>query len=388
MSLLDTASLVVTPNGYKAGTLYSVIPSDGSGDMTVARASDASYTGSNGLIQYALPNVPRLDYSNGGCPSVLIEPQRTNLNLNSSDLSSASYTPGGGAGHSVIITPNYAVSPDGTTNADRVQLTRGSSYAELFQRISGLSGQTVTISFYAKALTGTPTLATVSNNAYVNLITFTNDWVRYEYTYVDDGATSGFNLITWTGLPSTSLTADVLVWGIQLEVGGYATSYTPTTSASVTRIADVISKTGISSLIGQTEGTLFANVDYLENTENTRAIAIQGGVNRIGITVSKNDVGYFIVTSAGIIISTAFSLISTTKKVALSYESGNISLFCNGVLMDSNTLTYTITGSISELYLGQFEFAVGTGQNGQGNKCSALWKINSTNTQLAQLTAL
>jgi len=29
MNLLDTASLVVTPNGYKASKLYSIIPSDG-----------------------------------------------------------------------------------------------------------------------------------------------------------------------------------------------------------------------------------------------------------------------------------------------------------------------------------------------------------------------
>ena len=42
MSLLDKASLVITPNATKASKLYSVIPSDGSGDMTVVRATTAT----------------------------------------------------------------------------------------------------------------------------------------------------------------------------------------------------------------------------------------------------------------------------------------------------------------------------------------------------------
>jgi hypothetical protein len=51
MSLLDTASLLVTPNAYKEGKLYSVIPSDGSGDMSVVRATSATRVNSEGLIE-------------------------------------------------------------------------------------------------------------------------------------------------------------------------------------------------------------------------------------------------------------------------------------------------------------------------------------------------
>ena len=42
MSLLDDVSIVVTPNGYKAGELYAVIPSSGAADMDVTRATDAT----------------------------------------------------------------------------------------------------------------------------------------------------------------------------------------------------------------------------------------------------------------------------------------------------------------------------------------------------------
>ena len=51
MSLLSQASLVVTPNGYKEGKLYSVIPSDGSGDMSVVRATTATRVNTSGLVE-------------------------------------------------------------------------------------------------------------------------------------------------------------------------------------------------------------------------------------------------------------------------------------------------------------------------------------------------
>jgi hypothetical protein len=51
MSLLDTASLILTPNAYKEGKLYSVIPSDGSGDFTFTRATTATRVNSAGLVE-------------------------------------------------------------------------------------------------------------------------------------------------------------------------------------------------------------------------------------------------------------------------------------------------------------------------------------------------
>jgi hypothetical protein len=61
MSLLDTASLIVTPNAYKEGKLYSVIPSDGSGDFTFTRATTATRVNSSGLVELVPYNL--LTYS-------------------------------------------------------------------------------------------------------------------------------------------------------------------------------------------------------------------------------------------------------------------------------------------------------------------------------------
>ena len=88
-------SIAVIPSGYKASKLYSVLPTDGSGDLDVVRAGatpnfNATRVNSEGLIENVLSNVPRLDYSDGGCPNLLVEPQRTNLLLRSEEFDNAS----------------------------------------------------------------------------------------------------------------------------------------------------------------------------------------------------------------------------------------------------------------------------------------------------------
>jgi hypothetical protein len=68
MGLLQQASLVVTPNAYKAGKLYSIIPSNGNGDMTVVRATTDTRINSNKLIESVGLNVPNIDYTNATGP--------------------------------------------------------------------------------------------------------------------------------------------------------------------------------------------------------------------------------------------------------------------------------------------------------------------------------
>src|SRR4030042_1478083 len=49
--LLQTASLLLIPSGYKGGKAYAEIPTNGNGDLTWTRASDAWRTNADGLIQ-------------------------------------------------------------------------------------------------------------------------------------------------------------------------------------------------------------------------------------------------------------------------------------------------------------------------------------------------
>lgn len=76
--LFDSASLVITPNGVKTSKLYAIKPNDGTGDLTVVRATTATRVDENGNIVNVPANVARIDYSTGQ-PAILVETQRTNL---------------------------------------------------------------------------------------------------------------------------------------------------------------------------------------------------------------------------------------------------------------------------------------------------------------------
>ena len=83
VDLYDSASLLVTPNGVKSGKIYSVKPTDASGDFTFTRASVATRVNSVGVVEVVPTGVPSIDYSFGACPMIISGVQRTNLFLNS-----------------------------------------------------------------------------------------------------------------------------------------------------------------------------------------------------------------------------------------------------------------------------------------------------------------
>jgi hypothetical protein len=90
--LLQSASLLLIPSGYKASVAYAVLPSNGNGDLTWFRNSVANRTQSNGNIGSVAANVPRLDYTYGSCPALFLEPQRTNLVFPSATASTQTRT--------------------------------------------------------------------------------------------------------------------------------------------------------------------------------------------------------------------------------------------------------------------------------------------------------
>jgi len=111
MSTYTDASLIVTPNAKKTGKLYSLKGAD----LDVVRATTATYVGSDGLIKTALANEVRFDYTNGSCPSILVEPQRTNLLLRSEEFDNAYWLK-----ESAGLTANQTTAPDGTNTADLI----------------------------------------------------------------------------------------------------------------------------------------------------------------------------------------------------------------------------------------------------------------------------
>jgi hypothetical protein len=355
-------------------------------------------------------NIPRLDYSNGTCPSLLVEPQRTNLSLYSEQFDNAGWTKDG-----FTISANSTTSPNGNTTADKLVANAASGAKIVYQIIISAIGTAYTTSAYFKAgennlayiriggVTGNPyVIYNLSTQAVVSsggTITHTIQLISNGWYKISATVTADFTIIApvFSILPTTGYTLNGsnipeftgngvnggFIWGAQLEAGSYATSYIPTTSASVTRNADVISKTGISSLIGQTEGSVFLDLDYTSNGTNYWLQLGDNTTNFIELYVA-GGVLYFsgYNGSAQWSISTAVS--TQHYKIAYAYKANDIALYVNGTLIGTDTSAAIPT--CSNLYLNQ-QFG-GLYNQRQFYNAAALWKTRLTNTQLAQLTAL
>jgi len=285
-------------------------------------------------------NVPRLTYQNGGggCPSLLLEKQSTNLVTYSEQFDNAGWLKFNGAGGSApVVTPNYALSPDGTMNADRVQLARTTqtfSYSEIKQDF-GTTGTQYTVSVYLKSLSGNPTISMANDGATFNfLATLTSEWVRYTATFTASGTPSA-ELILYEQVTSSSLTADFLVWGFQAEASSYPTSYIPTTSSSATRVADVCTKTNIGALIGGTSGTVFFDIktNPVLSSANYKQFCYyftSGGAQSYMYLNSANQLSTN--SNWGSFVFSATPLVANTRyKIALVYAPNDFALYVNGV---------------------------------------------------------
>jgi hypothetical protein len=144
MTLLSEASFLVTPNGYKASKLYAAIPTNGNGDMTFTRATTATRVDENDLVSSVASNVPRIDYTGGGCPSILLEPQRTNIVLNSATVVTQTITTAAvantlsfyGTG-TITLSGTFAGTLVGTGATNRVSLTFTPTAGSLVLTVSG-----------------------------------------------------------------------------------------------------------------------------------------------------------------------------------------------------------------------------------------------------------
>jgi hypothetical protein len=402
----DEASLVVVPSGYKSGKIYAQKPLTTDGQLTFTRGSTATRVNASGLIEEVASGLPRLDYLNSSCPRLLLEPQRTNAALYSEQFNNAAYA----SDATISVTANSLTSPDGSQNADTIA-SAIAGLAYIYQNITVTSGLAYTVSVFAKAgTTNFLQLDTVNNvrGAYFNLATgvvaqvvngtakienYGNGWYRCSVTETAS-STGGIVLLmppTASGSTTAAIGNSIYAWGAQCEAGAYPTSVIPTNGTSVTRVADAASKTGISSLIGSTEGTLFADIQA--TATGYWYISLSSGSNANWVFIGQDEtfgsnLRAFLrsgsVTTADIYTGV---ITSGRYKMAIAYKLNDVVFYVNGTQIGVDTSAVMPTG-LANLYISSSDASGGDQTMTGAVNQALLFKTRLTNAQLAELTTL
>jgi len=357
---MSIPSLALKPIGYKAGKLYSQLPTSGVGDFTVSRASTATRVNKSGFLETVVADVPRLDYSDGGCPVLLTEPQSTNLIKNSEYLTDFS----GAATNTFDAT---IVNPEGALGVARVSnllgavgdvfqdssvITPSETYSgSLYYKGEGVNiGKTITI--YVKR-----TLGSISQSQLVRL-TLTNTWQRVEvtHTFLADNTTAAIII------KNDSDTADeALFWGAQFENLPYATSYIKTEGTEITRAADVVANAGNTSTFNSNAGVIFVETRVFENDGQSYISLNDGsGSNTLQVRFVNGQV-LFRVLNSGVGVGSAVTHnmdLTTNHKIACRYDNASqtFTMFVDGVSVGVKQ-----TGVTTLAVLSSFDFDSGGG---------------------------
>ena len=387
---MPTPSLLIVPARFKTGRLYSQIPTntDNRGDFTVTRNTTATRFNSAGLLESVASGIPRLDYytSGGvtGCPALLVEPSAVNLALHSRDLTNAVWS------GTNVTTAKNAVGADGVASG-ATTLTATAASGTVLQAISHAS-QSRVFSAYVRRVTGTGAIQMTTNGG----TTWTTVTISSLYTQVACAAqtvasgTVGFRM---------AVSGDVIeVDFTQGEVGPAFTSPIVTTAASGSRSADVISVSGaVSGSIGQTEGTIYAEVDITTKTaglNGNQLIDISFDADtRMFIRRQDGSTLFQVrlrVGGANVVDRQLINIPAGVAKIALGYKSGDNAIYVNGtnVLTGAGlTNAFTIVNQFNKVDLGHLS---GTA-NSQFNdriRAAAFYTTRITDAELATLTTL
>jgi hypothetical protein len=424
---MPTPSLILVPARFKTGKLYTPVATTSgglvlgaSGDFNVTRATTATRVNASGLIESVASGVPRLDYytsgGTAGCPALLVEPSAANSLLQSAAWNVSPWAATSGS-QGATVSGNVTASPDGTTNADKLIEAAVTGTHFCLQTLTLTSGTTYTASCFVKASERTRgrlrmsgsgaywdlefnlTSGTVTGGTNPFIQNFGNGWYRIGATFTANQASNNFILFLLDASGNASYTGDgtsgLFVFGAQIEVGSVATSYIPTTTAAVTRNAEVISISGaVSGCVGQTEGTMYLEFIFRRPTIATAGpcgIASSNNQNRVLFwnNNSTNSMAVNIqVNAANIFNISVGTLIEGTRyKLAIGYKSGNSAIFLNGIQVGStNTSAFTFAASLVAIFLGTYEAAAASVTN-TGINAFTLYTTRLTNTELAALTA-
>jgi hypothetical protein len=330
--------------------------------LTIARASNATYFNSSGILSTAGNDTARIDYDPNtlAVKGLLIEEARTNYAVQSTGLTTATWA------LQNATRAIGATSPDGTANA--LTLTSsGGSIAQLYQNLTGAPTGAVTNSIFVRAgtspyiwlqvfdnvtssivyvRTSDMTITSTTGGATSSITMLSNGWYRLTIgrTIAVAGAYLAFGVADASGSTVSTAAYTGLFYGPDHGAGSFDTSYIPTAAASVTRAADVVQFTGpaLTALQGAAASILVE----------------VGGVPAYGEIVGSNQLrmqvdpaapyynGYY--APDNLIINPSAGALSTTFRAGSAWSASGKRAALNGLALASNNNAATpITGAVT-----------------------------------------
>ena len=341
-------------------------------------------------------NVPRVDYLNNSNGSLLLESQRTNLNTYSdptdAQKGSLSYA-------SVTYQDSYSWGLGNLIN-NAIAFGDNSTTRYAYYNSSVASGTTYSLSFFIKMDDNSvpvPTtdflvvLAGTSFGAGYNVESYGNNVHRVSVS----GVASASNTANGVLKVASNSTKGFRISAFQVEAGSYSTSYIPTSGTTVTRNQDTCATTGLSNVIGQTEGTLFAEGNAIPtgasggigNSGYLFAISDNTLNNQISIRLYPPDGKYYIQVRIGgaFVAGVVYTPTSVGQnvKIAIGYKANDFAFYVNGIQV--GTASSGAVPALSTVNAGAFggnlDCIVNTNQ-------AQLYKTRLTNAELATLTTI
>ena len=333
--------------------------------ITFSRPSDATRYNASGLIERVPANAPRFDYDplTKMARGLLIEETRTNLRTSSHmrDWSN------GGSG---TVFPGNVMAPDGSMDGLTVANTpgAGSFINKAFTAPEGI----YTHSVFVKPLDGQPFTLVMSEMKGVGNISFnavsktfsggaprdkgfqeySNGWIRVWVVTESAAQTSTTLYIGAYG--STNNPNLGAVWGYQVELGAFPTSYIPTLDAQVTRAAEVAAVDTLSPWYNPAEGTLYFEFSYMANGAQ-KWIGLLSGSSSAGLLIQGNGGSQGGVFDAGDNYSGYVYTPGKVERAAMAYTLNPSAMqYCAGGGPISGVSTNRVPKGVTRVGIGSY----------------------------------
>jgi hypothetical protein len=360
--------------------------------LTVVSKSTSTTSTTSWTLGYRGPRFHH-DFTSGVSGLMLETASATNLVLQSENFG----TTWTNDSDRVAISVDQTTSPSGAMNADKIsENTTVFERRIALQALSVVSGTIYTFSCFVKAaerdvvqlrfgstvgsqyknfVIGGVNAGTIGSggSATAAIQAYPNGWYRCSITATSAGTgSSAFSIgphiksdaFGFEGYVGT-IGSGIFVWGAQLEAGSFATSYIPTTTATVIRAADSCALTDASfaNLYNLSEGTIILDCSPTSLNSLQGFYAIHGAVRSLGghavySSGSNNSITAYSYTSnyEPTISSTVTGITSKRIKIAHAYKTNDGAISINGSQVEYDN-TYAVPTNITGLVLGADGFA-------------------------------